>query len=353
MTPHDPHNAHDGTDSTDSTESTDTTAELLTQALNEEAAMVQIDPSALNEIRRRTGTSTHPRRSWVYAGLGAAAATAAIIAGVTFLGDSSDPSSSPAPAAGKTQDSNGTPQQTGQVFHDVAITYVGPADADYRLQTESGDVTAEDGQTRAIAAVHAFLTTGPSDSDYTSGWPGGIDIGGIATSSGTIQVDLTGPAGGIPSADPAAPETERVMALQALLRTAGGLVGDTATLTYNGDPVQTVLGVDLPVTVAADDQTRALINVTSPLDQATVNDPVTVDVEANAFEGTVNWKLLDDSEAKVDEGFVTAPGGMGQWSTASIELGRLDPGTYTIQAFEYSAENGNVVNLDDKTFTVQ
>ncbi len=79
----------------------DHTAELLSQALNEEAAMVHTDPSALHEIQQRTQTSSHPRRPWVYAGVGAAAATAAVLVGVAVLGD-------------HTQDSSGGPASGGK-----------------------------------------------------------------------------------------------------------------------------------------------------------------------------------------------------------------------------------------------
>ena len=43
---------------------------------------------------------------------------------------------------------------------------------------------------------------------------------------------------------------------------------------------------------------------------------------------------------------------MGTWTQAQIELGALEPGTYTIRALEYSAENGSPTNVDDKTITV-
>ena len=81
----------------------DPTADLLRQTLHEEAAMVQTDPSALHEIQTRTAGGSSPRRSWVYAGVGAAAATAAVIAGVAVASNHNDPSSGPAPA---TQGSN-------------------------------------------------------------------------------------------------------------------------------------------------------------------------------------------------------------------------------------------------------
>ncbi len=70
--------------------------ELLSRALHDEADQVETDPAALQKIQQRTGGGH--RRSWLYAGIGAAAATAAVIAGVAIASDNSDPSSGPAPA---------------------------------------------------------------------------------------------------------------------------------------------------------------------------------------------------------------------------------------------------------------
>ncbi len=323
----------------------DRTVELLSQALREEAAMVHTDPSALHEIQERTRTSGSARRSWVYAGVGAAAATAAVIAGVAILGDRSDHKGAQ-PAGGGT---NGTVEQAPSV--DVTLTYLGDARNGHRLVTENRSVQPVPGGDTAIAAVHDLLTGTPDDSDYSSGWPEGIDVGGIATSNQVIQVDLTGPAGRLDQGDPSYSAKAQSLAVQALFRTAGGRVGDTGRLTYNGDPVSSVFGVALPVTIRSDDVVRALVQVVNLADGQTVDNPVTVTVSANPFEGTVNWQLVQAGNT-VNEGFVTAPGGMGQWSQAPIDLGTLAAGTYTIRCFEYSPKDGSIVNLDDKTFAV-
>jgi hypothetical protein len=77
---------------------------------------------------------------------------------------------------------------------------------------------------------------------------------------------------------------------------------------------------------------------------------VHVTVVGNAFEGTVNWELYDGAGAKIDEGFVTTA--FMEWRSAQINLGPLQPGTYTLKAFEISMEDGQHIMTDDKTFTV-
>lgn len=330
----------------------DETAELLKRTLAAEAADVDTDPTALQRIQRRTarggagaGSSAPTSQRWVLGAFGAAAATAAVITAVVVIGDQPD-QGSPGPAATPTT----SVVQREPVTLFVAVTYVGPSEDDFRLFSESHGVEAAGDP--AFAAVHEFLTGQPADPDYFTGWPEGLDVSGIDNSDGSIQVDLTGPAGGL--AEPGSAslgQQERAVAVQALLRTAGGRVGNMATLTYNGDIVETALGVDFPAKVAADEQIRAFIAINGILDGQPLDNPVTVQVSGNVFEANLSWILSDDNGAKLDEGFVMV-GSYGEWAQADIKLGTLNPGTYTIQALEYSAKDGSPTYVDDKTFTV-
>ncbi|MBA3311549.1 MAG: hypothetical protein H0U28_16110, partial [Nocardioidaceae bacterium] len=86
----------------------DRTAELLAQAMSEEAATVDTDPGALQAIQRRTrGTSpsgaARSRTPWFFGALGAGLATAATITAIVVVGGSGgDPTGTPA-ATGPTQ----------------------------------------------------------------------------------------------------------------------------------------------------------------------------------------------------------------------------------------------------------
>jgi hypothetical protein len=334
------------------------TADLLRQALHEEAAMVQIDPAALHTIQERTRRSESSRRSWMYAGIGAAAATAAIITGVTVLGDNSDPSSSPGPATqGPTADSTTPPDQStptddaptavvGPETEAGTLIYVGPSN--HRLYAERAEVPKDDN----IATMNQMLATPPHDPDYTSGWPEGVQVDGFRELEHGLVMELSGPVGAAISKDPGLGEDGGELALEALLFNGNFQPGEGVTeVTYNGDPISTPLGVSLPFVLPSFDDVRPFILITNLDDGEQVSSPVDVDVLGNTFEGTVNWQLLDDSGTKVDEGFVTTS--MGEWTSATIKLGTLDPGAYTIRCLEYSAENGKVINLDDKTFTVE
>ncbi|MGH3506931.1 MAG: Gmad2 immunoglobulin-like domain-containing protein, partial [Nocardioidaceae bacterium] len=242
--------------------------------------------------------------------------------------------------------------RTGDLTQVFPVTYIGPADNGWRLVTELHMVDAQD--QADVAAVREFLTGQPADPDYRTGWPTLLDVESVTRADGQVLVSLTGPAGAL-SADPALPAKARDMAVQALLRTAGARVGEQAGFTFNGEPLTSVLGVDLPVTVASDEDVRAFISLPRIVDGAPYADahddaPVKVEVSGNVFEGTVNWELHDSNGEIIDEGFVTTA--FMEWRSATINLGRLEPGTYTLQAFEVSMEDGSRLMTEDKTFEI-
>lgn len=344
----------------------DETAELLSQTLSAEAADVETDPTALQRIQRRTAgagagagalASAPARRRWVLGAFGAAAATAAVITAVVVIGDRSETSSNGTPAATQPASSTDTapePSQTTSVAESlvqVPVTYVGipAAERASLLYTVQSYVATT--QPPPIPAVELFLFGRPPDPDYTAGWPKDIDVAGISSDGTLTQVDLEGPAGVQFSPDPDLGPDGGELALQALFRTAGLQPGAQGTVTYNGEQVSAILGVDLPVTIQGDDQVRARVSIENLVDGQAVTNPVTVQASGMVFEGTLSWQLLDASGATVDEGYVDA-GSYGKWRSAEIKLGNLSPGTYTIRCLEYSPKNGSPGFVDDKTFTV-
>ncbi|MEJ7689184.1 MAG: Gmad2 immunoglobulin-like domain-containing protein [Nocardioidaceae bacterium] len=171
-------------------------------------------------------------------------------------------------------------------------------------------------------------------------------------SNSEVSVELEGPADADFSPRPDLGARGGELAVQALFRTAGLTPGGSGTLTYNGDPVSTILGVDLPVTGAPDVDVRALVSIDNIDEGQTVSSPVTVTVSGNTFEANVNWLLLDANGANLHNGYAMV-GSYGEWAQADIELGALAAGTYTFKAFEQSAKDGSEINVDDKTFTVE
>ncbi|MBA3233423.1 MAG: hypothetical protein H0T17_05705 [Propionibacteriales bacterium] len=318
------------------------TGHLLKAALTEEADTVSPDPTALQRIQRRTD-SAGSRWRWPLVFGGAGLATAAVVTAVVLTSDGRSPGS--APAADGSSPTTVVQAPAQQVT--VPVSYVGSNGKG--LYAEQHTLTTN--EPPVIVGVREFLAGQPLDSDYVSGWPSGLDVTGVMESSDVVSIELQGPANADLSPSATLGSQSGELAVQALFRTAGLTPGGKGTVMYNGDPVTTVLGVDLPVTGKPDVDVRAMVSIDNIGEGQTVSNPVTVKASGNTFEANLNWQLLDADEQRIDEGSVQV-GSYGEWRQADIELGQLDPGTYTIKALEYSMEDGSVASVDDKTFTV-
>jgi hypothetical protein len=357
-------------------EGRDPVAELLSQTLSEEAAMVEPTPGSLQSIQQRTKPKSRVRDPWVFGAFGAGLATAAVITAVVVVGNNgSDPSGANAPAATQGNETD-QPTQSGEptgtaveqpAFHQgvydpnadpanqFTMYYVGPdpknMELESRLFPETHTVETAD-NTDPVTAVHEFLTSTPIDPDYTSHWPEGVDVSTITEDAGVTTIALTGEVGDVAlGTDPLpVPYAQwRNAAVQALLWTAG--IDGKASFTYNGAPLDLVLFTEASTSRAPEDDYRAFLTIDNIVEGQTVTNPVTVRVSGNVHEGNVNWKLLDAEGTELDNGYTTTS--MGMWTQADIDLGTLEPGTYTIKVIEYSMEDGSVQNSDDKTFTVE
>ena len=332
---------------------------LLRQTLSAEAAEVRPDPDALLSIQQRTAATSRPlhssdraatshegasRRSlaggssWAFGALGAAAATAAVITAVVVIGDQgTDPVGTPVA---------GPAQTTGQASNQVTMYYLGPADRNApdtrRLYAETHTVPSSD-DSPALRAVRELLTSKPLDPDYSSGWPPGVDVVSITSRNATPVITLKGAERFLTPDDGRLVIDDQLLSpVGALLLTAG--VDDQAMLRTGAITVG-------PFSRPTDEEVRAWVSITSPVEGQSVDSPVTVTGSANVYEANVNWELLDDNGEVVDSGYTTA--GSMEWKPFTINLGQLDPGTYTVRAFESSAENGRPTFIDDKTFTVR
>ena len=344
------------------------TEELLARALSEEAAGVDPRPGALQQIQRRTARPSRSRTPWLMGALGAAVATAAVITAVVVIGDTNDVASNGTPAATQPATSANEQQVDENGMHQgvydpqadpssqVTVYYLGRASgpSPFRVFGETHTVQGYDGS--QLAAVRELLTSRPIDPDYTNPWPEGLDVEAVsvAESTGVTTVALTSdvpmPLGSV--YDASDPANFYRLGLQSMARTLGLSPGEQLALTFNGDSTGHGLEREpLPAAVGTDDEVRAFITIDNIVEGQTVTNPVTVKASGNTFEANLNWQLLDADGRKLDEGS-TMVGSYGEWSQADIDLGTLEPGTYTFEALEYSAEDGSVANSDDKTFTV-
>ncbi|GAA4733469.1 hypothetical protein GCM10025782_36120 [Pedococcus ginsenosidimutans] len=328
-------------------------------------------------------TATGGPRRWV-APVAAAALVAAIAGGAWWA--TQDSGGTPSPPAGSPSASPTVPSPTGPptsapstvqtsptqssttgggatVQAALPAYFVGPvgdAKPTYKLFRQfvrtslPADATDVD---RVVKAVGLAMDAQPysNTAGYLQPWSG-TTVSTATVTSDTIDVELSGP-----GAEGFTPEVQR-LAVQSLVWTAQAAVGRGAL------PVQFHIAggaTELFGTIStaqsftrppADESWRDLapIWVTAPTtDQVfAASSAVTVKGEATVFEATLQWEL-DRGTTKVKAGTAMATVGAPSRGTYSVELGRLEPGTYTVRVLEASAKDGSVAAQDSVTFTVR
>lgn len=298
------------------------------------------------------------RGRWL-TGLGVAAAAAAI-AGVVWT-------TRPAPEDVPTQPA-GTPSATasdtvssrGPSTAPTAPTVLGPAQAIYRVGTNGGSDNRP-GLVREFwsssigpnASESARVQAAVGESLRRSELWGGVTLERADVTRDGISLSLSG------SGSRAPDEGRAELAVSSLVWTAQGAVGRgdlpvSISPTNRGELLGHVSSSE-PFTRAAtppDALCDIWIDDPAPGGAVPADEPLVVRGQAVAFEANVEWQLRRGTTT-VRDGFVTASIGAPARGTFSVDLGKLDPGTYTMRAFTSSMEDGGGVLAERLvTFTV-
>lgn len=189
----------------------------------------------------------------------------------------------------------------------------------------------------------------PLDPDYVNLWGGTNTVNSVTVNGSVATVDL-----GAISLNVGAEAEQRAIDQIVWTLTSLAPVVKSVAFTVNGKIVESFAGhVDAtPQFVRAIDyEVLNPIQISSLNEGAEITAPFTVSGQACTFEANVVWKLLK-GDTVVKEGFTTASSGCPERGNWSISFDTLQPGQYTIQAVEYSAEDGSLFAKDDKKFTV-
>ncbi|MGN9914607.1 Gmad2 immunoglobulin-like domain-containing protein [Phytohabitans sp. LJ34] len=327
--------------------------EVLRRVMEAEAAKVEVSPDALTTIRARTVR----RARWLPFGaiaFTAATATAATLVVVALAArptphdaapdpgavtapattqppaTSAPPTSAPAvPPPSKSSPSSGTSTES------LAIYYVADDGGKPRLYREFHRLPADGSPAGKVrAAVTGMLAQeSAEDPDYTSAWPAGTDVSDASVAGGVVTVHLS-----------AAPPDD--LAGQQLVWTVAAAVG--------GDPqVRVLVGgrevASLRKKPALD--TLGALWLIEPQQGATVAKTFEVHAAGAVFEATAQLTVRQ-GRTVVTEKTITLSAGAPARGEARITL-TLAPGTYVLELYAHSAEDGSVQHLDDHTVTVR
>lgn len=260
----------------------------------------------------------------------------------TDPGDQGDSSDSPSDDASEPSSSTTVP-----------VYFVGDTPQGKRLFREFRKVDGD-----PAAAALALMTSGDAlDPDYTTLYPSG-SFASVEIGSDMITVGL--PDESWTTAPDGMSDKDARLAAQQLVYTAQGVAQKRVpvSITLDGAPAD-LFG--LAGQVSNDDEldVRALVNVTSPQEGATVSGSFKAEGVSSSFEATTPWEIRKggaDGEV-VKKGFATADGWLDKlypWQT-EVDVSDLPAGDYTFVAMtdDPSEGEGGGPTVDTKSITIQ
>ena len=190
----------------------------------------------------------------------------------------------------------------------------------------------------------------PLDPDYVNLWGGTNTVNSVTVNGSVATVDL-----GAISLNVGAEAEQR--AIDQIVWTLTDVAPEVKSVvfTVNGKSVESFAGhVDTTVQFAraVDYEVLNPIQISSINEGGALTTPVSISGQACTFEANVVWKLSQNG-AVIKEGFTTATTGCPDRGNWKLSFENLQPGVYTIQALEYSAEDGSLSAKDDKSFTLR
>lgn len=353
-------------------------------------AVADVEPTdRIAEIRHRTQEAPMTRKPWLTVALGAAAAVAAVVVGVSVLGDggepappvaspsetadgtgSASPSASPEPSEpteptdsaepsgpdGSTEpapaESSSAP--TGDAA--VPLYFIGDTErAGPRLYREFQRGTPED-----LTSVLGLLAGSPTDPDYRTAWrPGQLleaSYDGVETVDVVVDPAVRDRPAGMTEAEARAAVEQVIYTLQAALQERVPVQFRTTE-----NPIDQVYGVPTSEPLAQGSALQVLshINLTTPEQGAEVRgDSLRVIGLANSFEANVVWEVRRGQETVLGPEPITAEGWMGDRLfvfDADLDVSGLEPGEYTLWVTTDDPSGGEGVGAmtDDKEFTLR
>jgi germination protein M len=267
----------------------------------------------------------------------------------------SSPSGSSKPSSAS---SSSRPAPAARVGEAVAVYYLGDTGTRVALYREWHNTTARD----HVRAALELMLNPPFDPDYTTLWPAGTRVRGVTVQRDLATVDLSaevlqGGVGGSGSA------CQMLRQLVWTVTAADPKIHEVA-LTVEGRAEGVVsqwwgvgCGRDVPMVRATSSQSdeAAPVQISTYNEGDAVRSRFSFGGEAAVFEGAVSWSVVDAAGTVLARGSAHASKGAparGLWQ-ANVVLQGVKPGVVVqLRAWEASAKDGSVTNLDTKNVTI-
>jgi hypothetical protein len=289
-----------------------------------------------------------------------ASLSALTLAGLSACGDETEPASgdsTPTQAADPSDDSGESPEEPaseGAGTTTVPVYFVGETPQGQRLFREFRKVEADNPAAEALA----LMTAGDAlDPDYDTLYPSG-SFTSVEIADDMITVGL--PDESWTTAPDGMSDDEARLAAQQMVYTLQGVAQKRVpvSITLDGEPAD-LFGLAGEVSNDPETDVRALVNVTTPEEGATVSGTFTASGASSSFEGTTPWEIREGgADGKVvKDGFATADGWMDKlypWET-EVDVSDLPAGDYTFVAMtdDPSDGEGGGPTVDTKSITIK
>lgn len=346
-------------------------SDRITDLLHEVADDVE-PGDRLDAIRAEIGLR-RPRRGWWAAGgaglVAASVATAmALSTGGTPQVSAPDPATSTGPSQPITEPTTpDPPTATEPATSTMAIYYVGDTPDGPRLFREFRRLGGDPLATAVSAAVGRTGAAGPPlaplDPDYRVPWPPMTDATArVVPFEDRIEVDLGGDVEGSLRDRGALTSAEAGLAVEQLVRTAQGAVGERLPVRFllYGEITDQVLGVPTSeeLAVGSDLATLAHVSLSDPSEgqQVDNDEPFTVKGVGNSFEGTIVTRIQRLSG--VVEVVAEQPAIAGTYQDrlfpfgVTFDLTTVPPGDYLVVSRTDDPSGEGRVHVDDRRITI-
>ena len=233
----------------------------------------------------------------------------------------------------------------------VELYFVADTPQGFRLFSELREIDVEEG--KLAESVVSDLVSGelqPLDPDYVNLWDSSHRLNSLSLSGTRATLDLDLGALNVGA------EAE-ARAIDQLVWTLTGMSPEiqSVTILVDGEAVESLAGhVDatMPFVRSQGIDVLSPIQISTPLEDQILTNPVVIEGQACTFEANVVWELVR-GDVVLKSGFTTAESACPERSSWSVTFDELEAGSYVFSAWEESAADGSRLALDTRSFSVE